>query len=169
MTTPASTVSDLLDALCRNLHRDFFNGPNELSAHQETVNAKHIKRCKSLAFEVLLKKSRSKAHITDDPPDLSKELRYRQFEWNLELGLRRSMRFGSYGFTQVDGGKSGQHQNGLLEKSIVFLETEIGGDGESSVLDVLVHLIDFGQGRQNQEVGDVCFSKRLLFFAQIEL
>lgn len=156
MTDPASTVSDLLDALCRNLHRDFVIGPSELSAHQETVNAKLIKRCKLLAYEVLLKKSKSKARITeDDTTDLTKELLYRQFEWNLELGLRRSMRFGSYGFTQIDGGKSGQHQNGLLEKSFEFLETDKNGDGESSVLDVLVHLIDFGQGRQNQEVGGI--------------
>lgn len=155
MTAPALTVSDLLDALCRNLHRDFFSGPSELSVHQETANAKLIKRCKSLAFEVLLKKSKSKARVTDDSFDLTKELLYRQFEWNLELGLRRSMRFGSYGFTQIDGGTSGQHQNRLLEKSFEFLETEKSGDGESAVLDVLVHLIDFGQGRQNQEVGDV--------------
>lgn len=149
------TISDLLDALCRNLYCDFIDNGND--GVTDGPNTKLIKQCKTIAFEVLLKKSpRTKIenHHNENNDDPTKALRYRQFEWYVEMGLRKSIQIGSYRLPQLDyGGRRNKEQNELMETALEFVEAD--GDDEIEKMPVvllLTKLINFAQDRKRQKV-----------------
>lgn len=150
----SDNVTNLLDALCRSLYRDFSNRDGDMTA--DGIDTKFVRRCKTVAYEVLLKKAPAKlCDLEPDQSDPSKHLRYCQFECNLQMGLAKSLEFGNYGMFNANTGFSRRirEQNVLVEKTLAILNNSDGEDmTQQPIMLVLTNLINLACNRGGQQV-----------------
>lgn len=149
-------VTNLLDALCRSLHRDFSNRDNDGAQPADGIDAKFHRRCKTIAYEVLLRKSPAKLNdLQPEETDPAKQLKYCQFECNLQMGLAKSLEFGNYGIFNANTGFSRRmrDQKVLIERTLAFLDDNDSDDlAQQPIMVVLTNLINLAGNDSGRQV-----------------
>lgn len=117
------SVTNLLDGLCRSLYRDF--GGRDGEPHPDGIDAKFLRRCRCVAYERLLKMTPVKlADLGADQLDPIKQLRYCQFECDLQVGLAKSLEFSNYGLFNANSsyGRQMREHKTLVSGTLNYLE-----------------------------------------------
>lgn len=147
------SVTSLLDALCRSLVRDFGQRDNDLDG----VDTKFLRRCRSLAYAVLLKKAPSTVMNADNddwrPIDPIARLRYCQFECDLQMGMAKSIEFGVYGPLNAHSIfiRQLRDHRALIQRTLNYLETADEDDlVNQPIVSMLMNLVNLATLRSEQ-------------------